>query len=130
MNMTKMNPIRSAVRAVRVLAGSTAHLALVAGVSCALLAAPVSAQNVQRGAELSKPCAACHGPDGNSIAPNFPRLAGQHEDYLVYSLRSYRNGARKNAIMSGQIGNLTEQDFRDLSAFYARQKGPLSVIRQ
>lgn len=125
-----MTPIRSAVRAVRVLGGSTARLALAAGVSCALLAAPASAQNVQRGAELAKPCAACHGADGNSIAPNFPRLAGQHEDYLVHALRSYRNGARKNAIMSGQIGTLTEQDFRDLAAYYARLKGSLSVVRQ
>jgi hypothetical protein len=54
----------------------------------------------------------------------------QYEDYLVHALRSYRTGARKNAIMSGQIGNLTEQDFRDLAAFYARQKGSLTSVRQ
>ena len=48
----------------------------------------------------------------------------------MHALKSYRNGARKNAIMSGQIGNLTEQDFRDLAAFYARSKGSLAVIRQ
>jgi cytochrome c553 len=106
------------------------RLAFSAGLGCALLASPAMAQNTQRGAELAKPCAACHGADGNSIAPNFPRLAGQHEDYLVHALKSYRNGARKNAIMSGQIGNLTEQDFRDLAAFYARSKGSLAVIRQ
>ena len=127
MNMTPMTPIRSAAR---FLGATTARLGLFAGLSCALLAAPAVAQNVQRGAELSKPCAACHGADGNSIAPNFPRLAGQYEDYLVHTLRAYRNGARKNVIMSGQIANLTEQDFRDLAAYYARLKGPLAVIRQ
>jgi len=87
------------------------------------------AQNVQRGAELAKPCAACHGDDGNSIAPTFPRIAGQYEDYLVHTLRSYRSGARKNAIMSSQIANLTDQDFRDLAAYYARMKGPLQAVR-
>ncbi|MBC7778553.1 MAG: cytochrome c [Proteobacteria bacterium] len=87
------------------------------------------AQDAKRGAEISKPCAACHGDDGNSIAPTFPRLAGQHEDYLLHSLRSYRNGGRKNAIMTAQIANLSDQDFRDLSSHYARLKGQLSTMR-
>jgi cytochrome c553 len=124
--MNQMTMIQSSIRS---LGGSAARLALCAGLLGSLLAAPALAQNAQRGAELSKPCAACHGADGNSIAPTFPRLAGQHEDYLLHSLRSYRTGARKNAIMSAQIANLTEQDFRDLAAYYARMKGSLSVIR-
>ncbi len=125
--MTQNPSLRSDVRA----AGrSIARLVLSSGVALALVAGTAAAQNVQRGSELSKPCAACHGADGNSAAPNFPRLAGQYEDYLVHALRSYRTGARKNAIMSGQIGNLTEQDFRDLAAFYARQKGSLTSVRQ
>jgi cytochrome c553 len=114
---------------IRSLGGSAARLAVSAGLLLSVLAVPALAQNVQRGAELSKPCAACHGADGNSIAPTFPRLAGQHEDYLLHSLRSYRTGARKNAIMAAQIANLTEQDFRDLAAYYARMKGSLTVIR-
>jgi len=103
--------------------------ALVAGLVLFGMAGLAAAQNAQRGAELSKPCAACHGADGNSVAPNFPRLAGQHEDYLVHTLRAYRSGGRKNAIMASQIGSLSDQDFRDLAAFYARQKGSLSVVR-
>lgn len=111
------------------LGSRTARVAACAGLLLSLLAAPAIAQNVQRGAELSKPCAACHGADGNSIAPTFPRLAGQYEDYLVHALRSYRTGARKNAIMTAQIANLSEQDFRDLAAYYARLKGTLSTVR-
>ncbi len=111
----------------------TAHRSILssfaAGLVLLVVAGVASAQNVQRGAELSKPCAACHGADGNSAAPNFPRIAGQHEDYLLHSLRAYRNGTRKNAIMASQIGSLSEQDFRDLAAFYARQKGSLGVVR-
>jgi cytochrome c553 len=103
---------------------------LVAGLALAGATAGVFAQNAQRGAELAKPCAACHGEDGNSIAPTFPRLAGQHEDYLLHTLRAYRNGGRKNAVMAAQIGKLTDQDFRDLAAHYARMKGPLAVIRR
>ena len=108
----------------RAFAAACAALVMAMGASAAL------AQDAKRGAELSKPCAACHGEDGNSIAPNFPRLAGQHEDYLVHALRSYRNGARKNAIMGGQIANLTDQDFRDLAAHYSHLKGQLAVIRR
>lgn len=104
-------------------------LSAAVALSVSLSTGTVLAQNAQRGADLSKPCAACHGEDGNSIAPTFPRLAGQHADYLVHSLRAYRSGARKNAIMSGQIGNLTDQDFRDLAAHYARMKGSLQVVR-
>jgi len=118
---------RHAGRAVPVHA---ARRTIAAGLLCCLAAAPAIAQNVQRGAKLAEPCAACHGADGNSLAPSFPRIAGQHEDYLLHSLRSYRTGARKNAIMAAQITNLTDQDFRDLAAYYARMKGPLSVVRQ
>jgi cytochrome c553 len=107
----------------------TLSIAVPFALSLAAASGSVLAQNAQRGAELAKPCAACHGEDGNSIAPTFPRLAGQHEDYLSHALRAYRTGARKNAIMGAQLGNLTDQDFRDLAAFYARMKGPLQVVR-
>jgi cytochrome c553 len=132
MNQTTMTrfPIRSLARSLmRAAGGPAARLMVSAGLLCSLAAAPAIAQDAQRGAKLAEPCAACHGADGNSTAPSFPRIGGQHEDYLLHSLRSYRTGARKNAIMTAQIANLTEQDFRDLAAYYARMKGPLSVIR-
>jgi cytochrome c553 len=82
------------------------------------------------GKQKSQTCAACHGPDGNSPAgPDFPRLAGQHYDYLLKALRDYKAGARKNPIMGGQVGSLTSQDMADLAAFYSSQKGSLHVIR-
>ena len=68
-------------------------------------------------------CSACHGADGNSVAPDFPRLAGQHEDYLIESLRKYKNGQRANAIMKGFAAMLSEQGVRNIAAYYARQKG-------
>lgn len=68
-------------------------------------------------------CAACHGPDGHSASNQFPILAGQYEDYLVYALQSYRNGQRKNPVMTGMAQPLTDQEIKDLAAFFASQKG-------
>jgi cytochrome c553 len=90
----------------------------------------LAAGDVASGQEKSKACAACHGPDGNTPAgPDFPRLAGQHQDYLLKALRDYKSGARKNPIMAGQVANLKPQDMADLAAFYASQKGALHVAR-
>jgi cytochrome c553 len=82
------------------------------------------------GQQKSLACAACHGPDGNSpTGPDFPRLAGQHYDYLMKALRDYKSGARKNPIMGAQVGGINAQDIADLAAYYSNQKGSLGVIR-
>ncbi len=70
-------------------------------------------------------CIACHGNDGVGIMPEYPNLAGQHEDYIANSLRSYKSGIRKNAIMSGMAAPLTEQDIRDLARYYSSQSPAL-----
>jgi cytochrome c553 len=88
-----------------------------------LLAGAAHAGNPDAGKEKSRPCAACHGPDGNSAAADFPRLAGQHNDYLVKALRDYKSGVRKNPIMAPLVANLTERDVEDLAAFYSQQRG-------
>ncbi len=62
-------------------------------------------------------------PDGNSPTPNFPKLAGQNQDYLYHSLKDYKSGKRKNAIMAGQAQNLSESDMADLTAYFSKQKG-------
>ena len=90
----------------------------------------LAAGDAVSGKQKSKVCEACHGPDGNTpLGPDFPRLAGQHYDYLLKSLRDYKSGARKNPIMAGQVGTLTPRDMADLAAYYAGQKGSLHVIR-
>jgi len=75
------------------------------------------------GAEVAKQCVSCHGEDGNSPTPAFPRIAGQHADYMVHSLKSYKNGDRKNAIMAGIVAALTEEEMKNVAAFYAGQEG-------
>ena len=68
-------------------------------------------------------CAACHGPDGNSPAPNFPKLAGQHADYLAKSLSEYKSGVRKDPIMAGMAAPLSKEDIANVSAYFASQSG-------
>jgi cytochrome c553 len=70
-------------------------------------------------------CAACHGADGNSVAPDFPRLAGQHPDYLAKALRDYKSGKRKNAIMAGMVATLTPRQIEELAAYYGAQPAVL-----
>ena len=78
---------------------------------------------ITRGKEKAAVCAACHGQDGISSAPNWPTLAGQHEDYLVQVMNQYKNGERKDAVMAGQVVNLSADDIKDLAAYYAAQPG-------
>ncbi len=88
----------------------------------------LAAGDAAAGKAKSAVCAACHGPDGNSTAPDFPKLAGQNEDYMTHTLKAYKTKARTNAIMNGQAANLTDADIANLSAYYASQVG-LSIKR-
>lgn len=76
-----------------------------------------------KGKAESASCAACHGEDGNSKSGEFPKLAGQHADYLYNSLSQYKSKQRKNAIMGGFAATLSRQQMADLAAYYASQKG-------
>ena len=67
-------------------------------------------------------CGACHGADGNSAAPNFPKLAGQGERYLLKQLNDIKSGDRSVVEMTGLLNNLSDQDLADISAYYASQK--------
>jgi cytochrome c553 len=78
-------------------------------------------------------CAACHGADFNSpIDPSYPKLAGQHQNYLQHALVAYRRGGgvqngRVNAIMNGQAQPLTDKDIANISTYIASLPGSLVV---
>lgn len=74
-----------------------------------------------RGKALTAVCATCHGPDGNSVIPANPRLAGQHATYLGNALKDYKSGRRSNAVMTAMVATLSEQDIQDVAAYYAAQ---------
>ncbi len=84
--------------------------------------------NPQRGLEISAVCQSCHGIDGNlSLQDDYPKLGGQHADYLVQALKAYRSGDRNHAIMSGFARDLSDQDIADLAAWYSRQSGLIDL---
>lgn len=66
-------------------------------------------------------CVACHSADGNSVIPINPKLAGQHADYLVKQIRDFKSGARPNPIMMGMSAALTDDDARNVAAWFASQ---------
>ena len=72
-------------------------------------------------------CGACHGPDGNSMAPNFPKLAGQGDRYLLKQLHEIKDGKRQVLEMTGQLTNLNDQDLADIAAYYASQKSSVGA---
>jgi cytochrome c553 len=99
-------------------------------IAMAAIAASAGALAANPGAgkvKAAEVCASCHGDGGNSSAPDFPRLAGQHRDYLAKALRDYKSGARKNPIMQGFAGALTKDDIENLAAYYAAQPSVLSA---
>lgn len=88
------------------------------------VAAQAQAGDIEAGKKkAAEVCAACHGPDGNSPVPDFPRLAGQYEDYLVASLKKYKNGKRTNPIMMGMAATLSEEDVKNVAAYFSQQTG-------
>jgi cytochrome c553 len=72
-------------------------------------------------------CVACHGEGGVSVAPNWPSLAGQHEDYIVHALGQYKAGARKDPVMGSQAIGLTQEEIEELAAYFSEQPGLFSV---
>ena len=65
-------------------------------------------------------CAACHGSDGNSVNPEWPKIAGQHASYTEAQLKAYKDGAhRSNELMTAMVEPLSEQDMKDLAVYFA-----------
>jgi cytochrome c553 len=89
---------------------------------------PMQKPDIARGQGAAAVCMACHGADGNSATPAFPKLAGQHYDYLIKQLNNFKvkpgaaKAERENAQMASFAAALSEQQMRDLAAFYAAQK--------
>ena len=84
-------------------------------------AEPMPAGDAAAGEAQTMVCAACHGADGNSAAPTFPKLAGQGQKYLYKQLQDIRDGARPVPTMVGQLDGKSNQDLADIAAYYAAQ---------
>ena len=110
---------------------------LLAALVCATVSFGASAAgNINTGKALAEKysCATCHGKDyGSPIDPSYPKLAGQHKDYLEHALTAYKRGdkanGRNNAIMAGQVKPLSNQDIKDLAAYFHSLPGTLVTHR-
>jgi cytochrome c553 len=94
------------------------------------LAAPVLANepaapakpDLAKGQATAQVCAACHAADGTRGIPTNPILQGQHPEYLVKQLTEFKAGKRQNPIMQGMAASLSEEDMRNVAAFYASKQ--------
>ncbi|MEW9797870.1 c-type cytochrome [Alteromonas sp. CYL-A6] len=104
-------------------------LCLLVCMSLGLSATAFAEGDAEAGKAKSAVCAACHGADGNSVIAMNPKLAGQHEKYLVKQLREFKLASqtggeegRNNAVMNGMAAPLSEQDMMDLAAYFSSQE--------
>jgi cytochrome c553 len=87
-----------------------------------IIASPVmAAGDAEAGKTKAVVCAACHGVDGNSTVPMWPKIAGQHAQFTERQLNLMKSGARQVPEMMGIVAGLNEQDFADLAAYFATQ---------
>ena len=91
-------------------------LSLLLGCAGSALAGDASA-----GKDKTLMCAACHGADGNSAVPMFPKLAGQNERYLIKQMEDIKSGARPVPTMAGQLDAMSDEDLANIAAYYASQ---------
>jgi len=82
---------------------------------------PYAHGSIQNGSGKAAVCSSCHGPNGNSENPEWPRLAGQSAVYIAGQLRLFKSGVRNNPIMKPLAGTLSDQDIADVAVYYQAQ---------
>jgi cytochrome c553 len=98
-------------------------LAVAVGIAMCGASAILHAEgNPRAGKDKAAACNSCHGDNGNSMAPNFPKLAQQHASYLAKQLQMFKSGARYDPMMSAMALPLSDDDMDDIAAYYAAQK--------
>ena len=92
-----------------------------------MLSSQVMAADIEAGkSKAAEVCASCHGADGNSAAPAFPKIGGQYRTYLVKALNDYKSGSRKDPIMAGMAASLSPADIENLAFYYSSLPGNLN----
>ena len=115
-------PAMSSFAAGEAAAPQAAASAPVAAAAVAVVAKQGKPDLVKGEASFAAICASCHGADGNSGTPAYPKLSQQHPEYLVKQLQEYKDGKRKNAIMQGFASALTPDDMRNIAYWAASKK--------
>jgi len=98
----------------------TRYIPAILAVAITLAAGQAGAADIEAGKKKAQEvCAACHNMDGISTIADYPKLAGQYQDYMAKALRDYKSGVRKNPIIAGMAAGLTQKDIDDVSAYFA-----------
>jgi cytochrome c553 len=84
-----------------------------------LIPAAAEAGDAAAGAKKTTTCVACHGKDGISIAPTYPNLACQKEQYIIKSLKAFKSGARNDPMMKPMVAALSDTDIENVAAYYS-----------
>ncbi|WP_426699645.1 c-type cytochrome [Rhodanobacter sp. Col0626] len=85
--------------------------------------------NAENGKQKAATCFACHGVDGNSVDPQYPRIAGQYNLYLQHVLHEYKDGQRENPIMKGMVATLSDQDIEDVATYFSGLPTKLDTLK-
>ncbi|HIO91245.1 MAG TPA: cytochrome c4 [Leucothrix mucor] len=94
-----------------------------AGLALTTSATVFAAGDAAKGKELTATCVACHGADGNSVNPDWPKIAGQNEEYITKQLMDFRSGARVDATMTPMAKAIaSDSDVPHIAAYFASQK--------
>lgn len=89
--------------------------------------AAAQSEAYQAGQQKSAACAGCHGVDGNSMVPMFPKLAGLESGYIVRQLKAFKAGTRTDPVMGSFAMGLSEQDMKDIAAYYSAHRRTLDI---
>ncbi len=95
-----------------------------------IISGQIVAADIEAGkSKAAEVCASCHGIDGNSPAPNFPHIGGQHRTYLEKVLKDYKSGSRTDPVMNGMTAALSNEDIENLAFYYSSLPGKLNSNR-
>jgi cytochrome c553 len=119
---TLMTAMNAGLRMIAPLASVGVAALFSVGTALAATPAATRAPDLAKGQAAAAVCVACHTADGSRGSPANPILAGQHPEYLVKQLQEFKSGKRKNAIMAGFAATLSDDDMRNVAAFYASKQ--------
>ncbi len=95
------------------------NLAIALCATTLFTSAAYAAGDAAAGKTRAATCAACHGPNGKAPNPVWPNLAGQNAPYIVKQLKAFKDGSRKDPLMSPQAAALSDKDMEDLAAYFS-----------
>ena len=98
------------------------YLVAIAASTILLASQWAAADDAQKGQEKSAVCQGCHGPDGNSLGPDWPNLASQNAGYIQKQVTDFQDSKRQDPTMSSMVIGLSKEDIADIAAYFSSQK--------